>query len=92
MNCGKVSHAELQLIADLGAPERGNEKGNPTISPMVRFKGKAAGIEEGQLAFRHGIRHYLILLSICQTCAYRKIEFLDFLRSGEKRIDGYSGK
>jgi hypothetical protein len=39
-----------------------------------------------------GIRHYLILLSICQTCAYRKIDFLDFLRSGEKRIDGYSGK
>jgi len=34
----------------------------------------------------HGIRDYLILLSICQSCAYRKIDFLHFLRSGEKRF------
>jgi predicted RecB family nuclease len=39
-----------------------------------------------------GIRDYLILLSIYQTCAYREIDFLGFLRSGEKRIDAYVGK
>jgi transposase len=39
-----------------------------------------------------GIRDYLILLSICQTCAYREIDFLGFLRSGETKIDGYIGK
>jgi len=36
-----------------------------------------------------GIRDYLVLLSICQTCVYRGIDFLQFLRSGEKRIDDY---
>jgi Transposase IS66 family len=35
------------------------------------------------------IRDYLVLLSICQTCVYRGIDFLQFLRSGEKRVDDY---
>ena len=39
-----------------------------------------------------GIRDYLILLSIYQTCVYRGIDFLGFLRSGEMKIDGYAGK
>jgi predicted RecB family nuclease len=38
-----------------------------------------------------GIRDYLILLSIYQTCAYREIDFLGFLRSRETKIDGYVG-
>jgi predicted RecB family nuclease len=41
---------------------------------------------------QRGIIDYLILLSICQTCKYRGIDFLAFLRSGEKRIDDYTGK
>lgn len=39
-----------------------------------------------------GIHDYLILLSIYQTCVYRGIDFFGFLRSGEKRIDGYASK
>lgn len=33
-----------------------------------------------------GIREYLVLLSICQTCKYMGVDFLDFLHSGEKDI------
>lgn len=36
-----------------------------------------------------GIRDYLILLSICETCKYKGVSFLDFLRSGEKDIDEF---
>jgi hypothetical protein len=39
-----------------------------------------------------GIRDYLVLLSIYQTCTYRGVEFFEYLRSGEKKIDGYAGK
>ena len=39
---------------------------------------------------QRGIVDYLILLSICQTCEYRGIDFLAFLRSGEKRINDYT--
>lgn len=34
-----------------------------------------------------GVRDYLVLLSISQTCEYRGVDFLQFLRSGEKRVD-----
>lgn len=33
-----------------------------------------------------GIEEYLILLSICQTCKCTGVDFLDFLRSGEKDV------
>jgi Transposase IS66 family len=39
-----------------------------------------------------GIRDYLVLLSLYQTCDYRGVDFLQFLRSGEKRIDDYVRK
>jgi Transposase IS66 family len=39
-----------------------------------------------------GIHDYLILLSIYQTFVYRGIDFFEFLRSGGKRIDGYTDK
>lgn len=36
-----------------------------------------------------GINDYIILLSICETCKYKGVNFLDFLRSGEKDIDNF---
>jgi hypothetical protein len=33
-----------------------------------------------------GLRDYLVLLSICETCKYKNIDFLDFLRSGSKDV------
>ena len=36
-----------------------------------------------------GIQEYLILLSICQTCKYRGINFFEFVRSGEQEIDRF---
>lgn len=39
-----------------------------------------------------GIRDYLVLLSICQTCEYRGVDFLQFLRSGEDRVNDHVRK
>jgi hypothetical protein len=36
-----------------------------------------------------GLRNFLVLLSICETCKYRNIDFLGFLRSGAKDIDEF---
>ena len=41
------------------------------------------------LSTEKGIRDYLILLSICETFKYKGLDFLDFLRSGEKEIDRF---
>ena len=37
-----------------------------------------------------GIRDYLVLLSICQTCRYKEVDFLDFLRSGERDVEAFA--
>jgi len=36
------------------------------------------------------LRDFLILLSICETCKYKSVDFLDFLRSGSKDIDEFA--
>lgn len=33
-----------------------------------------------------GLRDFLVLLSLCETCKYKNVGFLDFLRSGSKDI------
>ena len=39
---------------------------------------------------KKGVVDYLTLLSIAQTCEYRELDFLDFLRSREKDIDTFA--
>src|SRR5271155_1389664 len=36
------------------------------------------------------IQKHLVLLSVCQTCKYMGVDFLDFLRSGEKDIHAFA--
>lgn len=36
------------------------------------------------------VQEYLVLLSVCQTCKYMGVDFLDFLRSGEKDIHAFA--
>jgi hypothetical protein len=37
-----------------------------------------------------GIEEYLVLMSVCQTCKYMGVDFLDFLRSGGKDIHAFA--
>ena len=37
-----------------------------------------------------GLRDFLILLSICETCKYKNVDFFDFLRSNLGRIDEFA--
>jgi hypothetical protein len=36
-----------------------------------------------------GIEDYLILLSVSETCRYKNVDFLEFLRSREKDINTF---
>jgi hypothetical protein len=46
-------------------------------------------LAQGALSSR-SITEELILLSICETCRYSELDFLDFLRSGEKDIEVFA--
>jgi hypothetical protein len=37
-----------------------------------------------------GLRDFLVLLSLCETCKYKNVDFLDFLRSGSRDIDDFA--
>jgi len=39
---------------------------------------------------RKGVDEYLTLLSVAETCEYRGIDFLDFLRSEERDVDMFA--
>jgi hypothetical protein len=41
---------------------------------------------------RAGIEEYLILLSVCETCKYQGLDFLDFLCSGEKDVTAFADR
>ena len=42
------------------------------------------------LSTTKGIEEYLILLSVCQTCKYSGLDFLDFLRSAETDVGTFA--
>lgn len=44
----------------------------------------------GGVTTENGLQDFLVLLSICETCRYKNIDFLDFLRSGSKNIDDFA--
>ncbi len=39
-----------------------------------------------------GIREFLVLLSLCETCKYKRVNFLEFLLSGSKDVDDFANR
>jgi hypothetical protein len=62
-----------------------NNNAEHAVKPFAMLRNIIKGVTSGK-----GLREYLILLSICETCKYRGLDFLDFLRSGEKDIDVFA--
>lgn len=64
-----------------------NNNAEHTIKAFAKLRNimGGAGTEKG-------MRDYLTLLSISETCKYKGINFLDFLRSGQKDIDIFNKK
>jgi predicted RecB family nuclease len=61
-----------------------NNNAEHAIKAFARLRKIIGGITSPK-----GIDDYLILLSVCQTCKYSGIDFLDFLQSGEKTMDAF---
>jgi hypothetical protein len=59
-----------------------NNNAEHAVKAFARLRDVIAGSSTEK-----GIEEYLTLLSICQTCKYSGLDFLDFLRSGEREID-----
>jgi hypothetical protein len=62
-----------------------NNNAEHAVKPFAVLRNIIKGITT-----KKGLREYLILLSICETCKYSGMDFLDFLQSGEKNIDVFT--
>jgi hypothetical protein len=63
---------------------------NNNAEHAIKAFAKLRDVIEGS-STEKGIKEYLVLLSVCQTCKYSGVDFLDFLRSGEKDIHAFAG-
>jgi predicted RecB family nuclease len=100
----KVVRAECQSPAALACRDR-FEKNRDKLFTFLKFDGVPWNNNNAEHAIKafarlrdviegssteKGIREYLVLLSICQTCKYMGVDFLDFLRSGAKDIQAFA--
>jgi Transposase IS66 family/RNase_H superfamily len=71
----------FEFLSHDGIPWNNNNVEN-AIKPFAKYREMA-----GNLGTRQGLEDYLVLLSIQQTCKYRGISFLEFLKSGQKLLN-----
>jgi predicted RecB family nuclease len=62
-----------------------NNNAEHAIKAFARLRDVISG-----LSSKKGIDEYLTLLSVAETCEYQGLDFLDFLRSGEKDIQVFA--
>ena len=62
---------------------------NNNAEHAIKAFAKLRDVVEGSFTER-SIKESLVLLSVCQTCRYTGVDFLDFLRSGEKDIRAFA--
>ena len=62
-----------------------NNNAEHAVKPFAKLRHVIGGVTTEK-----GIRDYLVLLSLCETCKYMGVDFLDFLRSGEKDIHAFA--
>jgi hypothetical protein len=62
-----------------------NNNAEHAVKAFARIRDVLSG-----LSTRKGLEEFLILLSICQSCEYQHIDFLNFLRSGMVNLSEYA--
>lgn len=62
-----------------------NNNAEHAVKPFATFRHMMEG-----LGTEERLRNHLVLLSLCQTCKYVGVDFLDFLRSGENDIHAFA--
>jgi hypothetical protein len=61
-----------------------NNNAEHAVKPFAALRQVIGGVTTEK-----GLREYLVLLSVSETCKYSGVDFLDFLRSGEREIRAF---
>ena len=79
------NHDKLFTFLDYDEVPWNNNNAEHAIKAFAKLRRAIVGLSTPK-----GIEEYLILLSVCQTCKYMGVDFLDFLRSGEKDVHAFA--
>ena len=74
----------VTFLADDGVPWNNDNAGN-AVKRFAYYREVAPGPLHGE-----GLGHYLVLLSLYQSCRYKGVNFLRFLMSGERDPDFFA--
>jgi hypothetical protein len=77
--------ADLFTFLDHDDVPWNNNNAEHAIKAFARLRNMIDGVSTPK-----GIRDYLVLLTICETCKYKGLRFLDFLRSGETDVEAFA--
>jgi len=80
------NRAKLFTFLDHDGVPWNNNNAEHAIKAFVRLRRSVTGKSSAK-----GIRDYLVLLSISETCRYKGASFFDFLRSGNLDLDSFAG-
>ena len=86
MPLSRKNREKLFTFLDYDGVPWNNNNAEHAIKAFARLRRVIDGLSSPD-----GIEEYLVLLSVCQTCKYMGVDFLDFLRSGEKNIHVFAG-
>jgi len=79
--------SKLFTFLDFDGVPWNNNNAEHAIKPFAKYR----RLTNGRVT-EPGLRNYLILLSLYQTCRYKEIPFLDFMLSKERDIDSYESR
>jgi predicted RecB family nuclease len=79
------NRAKLFTFLDYDGVPWNNNNAEHAVKAFARIRHVLRGSSTDK-----GLRDYLVLLSICETCKARGVNFLEFLRSRESDIDVFS--
>ena len=98
---GFLETSEFRSEAALKCKQR-FEKNRDTLFTFLRYDGVPGNNAEHAIkvfarlrdvisgtSSKKGVDEYLTLLSVAETCEYRGLDFLKFLRPGEQDIDAF---
>src|SRR5260370_37861317 len=80
----KTSH-RLVTVLDYGGVPWNNNNAEHAIKSFVRLRNVIGGKSSAK-----GMREYLVLLSVCESCKYKGVSFIDFLRSRESDVNAFA--
>jgi len=81
------NNVKLFTFLDYDGVPWNNNNAEHAIKAFARLRNVIRGSSSDR-----GIREYLTLLSVCETCKYKKVNFLEFLQSRKRDVDEFIKK